>query len=93
MAGEAAIAAAHAAMVQAIKASGVVVQMTPENFQSLLNTLENPLIVTSEGGFLKTIFQYLVSYKGLAFYTKTPVPLLLPSGAEVVAAKSMWMPS
>jgi hypothetical protein len=93
MAGEAAAAAAHAAMVQAVKASGVVVQMTPENFQFLLNKIEHPLIVTSEGGLFKTTYQYLISYKGLAFHTKTPVPLLLPSGAEVVAAKSMWMPS
>jgi hypothetical protein len=92
MGSEGAVAAAHAAMVQAVKASGVVVQMTSENFQTLISKMENPLIVTAEGGFLKTSYQYLTSYKGLAFYTKAPAPLMLPTRAEVVAAKSIWIP-
>jgi hypothetical protein len=33
-----------------------------------------------------------MSYKGLAFYTKSPAPLMLPMGAEVVNAKSLSIP-
>jgi len=33
-----------------------------------------------------------MSYKGFAFFTKTAEPLLLLSGAEAVAAKTIWMP-
>ncbi len=36
--------------------------------------------------------QYLLSYKGLAFFTKTPEPLDLPGAAEVIAAQSIWIP-
>ncbi|MCA1613150.1 MAG: hypothetical protein LC800_03130 [Acidobacteria bacterium] len=31
-------------------------------------------------------------YKGLAFYTKSNAPLALPVGAEVMTAKSIWVP-
>jgi hypothetical protein len=37
-------------------------------------------------------YQYLTSYRGLAFFTKSPQALVLPGRAEVVTAKSMSIP-
>ena len=85
-------AAAAAAIANAIKASGVLVNVTPEDFAAILRRTERPLVVTAEGGFFSTRYKYLTSYKGLAFYTKSPQPLMLPTGAEVVNAKSISIP-
>ncbi len=84
--------AAVAAMVQAIKASGLVVELAPEQFERILDRIEEPLVVVAEGGFFSTKYRYLTSYKGLAFHTKTTAPLHLPRHAETVAAKQMWNP-
>jgi hypothetical protein len=76
-----AAAAAAAATAQAIRASGVVVQLESE-----------PLVVHATGGFLSTTYQYLTSYKGLAFFTKSSEPLALGKDVEMVVAGSIWIP-
>jgi hypothetical protein len=35
---------------------------------------------------------YLTSYRGLAFYTKSPPAIVLPGRAEVITAKAMSIP-
>jgi len=85
-------AAAAAAIANAIKASGVVVRVTPTNFQTILRRIEKPLVVFAEGGFFSTNYRYLVSYKGLAFFTKSSGQLLLPNGTETIVAKKIWIP-
>jgi hypothetical protein len=85
-------AAAAAAIAQAIKASGVLVSVEPQDFQSIIERQQNPLVVHATGGFFTTTYRYLASYKGLAFYTKSPEPLSLPSGTELILAKSIWIP-
>ncbi len=92
MAAGATAAAAAAAAANAIKASGVVVRVEPEDFQKILRRVENPLLVYAEGGIFTKNYQYMVSYKGFAFVTKSPAPILLPSGVEVVSAKKLWLP-
>lgn len=87
-----AMAAAQAAAIQAMKASGVIVQVEPEDFLDILRRQKEPLVVHATGGFFKTNYQYLVSYKGLAFFTKAPAPLALPAGAELVEALTIWVP-
>jgi hypothetical protein len=86
--------AAAAGVLRAIMASGVVVQLEPDEFSKLVVRAEDPLIVVAEGGFglFGRKLKYLMSYKGLAFYTKVATPLGLPSGAEVVNAGRMWIP-
>jgi hypothetical protein len=84
--------AAGAAIAQAIKASGAIVRLEPQEFTRLAARQQDPLIVCAVGGLLSTSYQYLFSYKGLAFYTKSPDELPLPSGAEVVMARSIWIP-
>jgi hypothetical protein len=89
-AGAAAVAAA--ATAQAIRASGVVVQVEPAEFLSLLLRQSEPLVVHATGGFLSTNYQYLMSYKGLAFFTKSSEPLVLGKDVELVTAGSIWIP-
>lgn len=85
-------AAAAAAIANAIKASGVVVRVAPGAFQTILRKVENPLVVYARGGFFSTKHLYLVSYKGFAFFTKSPEPMLLPTNVETIVAAKMWMP-
>jgi hypothetical protein len=84
--------AAAAAIIQAIKASGVIVRVEPEEFSKLMNRLKDPLIVVAEGGVFTKNYQYMMSYKGLAFFTKSGAPLSLPGGAELVTAARIWAP-
>lgn len=85
-------AAAVAAIAQAIKASGVLVRLAPEEFLKILVRVKDPLVVVARGGWLGDRHQYLVSYKGLAFYAGCDEALNLPTGCEVVAAKRLSIP-
>ena len=85
-------AAAAAAIAEAIKASGVLVRVKPEAFQNIIDRQEAPLVVAAIGGFLTTNYQYLTSYKGLAFFTKSSQPMELPLDTEVVTAKKIYIP-
>ena len=90
--GAAVAAAAAAAIANAIKASGTIVQVAPEDFMSILAKTKTPLVVQAQGGIFTTKYSYLTSYKGLAFYTKVTTPLNLPGDMELVVAKKIWMP-
>ena len=92
MAAGGAAAAAAAAIAQAIKASGVLVRLDPAEFLKIVGRAPDPLVVVATGGLFAKNYQYLVSHKGLAFYTKSSEPLLLPASAEVISAKSIWIP-
>ncbi len=50
------------------------------------------LVVTAQGGVFKKHFRYLTSYKGLAFFTKSPDELVLPRRVEIVQAQSIAIP-
>jgi hypothetical protein len=85
--------AAHAAAVaNAIKASGVVVRVEAADFLNILKRADQALVVVSYGGIFKKQHKYLTSYKGLAFFTKSPSPLMLPSRIEIIAARSISIP-
>jgi hypothetical protein len=86
-------AAAYAAIAQAIKASGAIVKVEPEDFQKILEKTKDPLVVVAKGGVFKANYQYLTGCKGLAFYTKSATPLPLPGDADVVASKQIWIPA
>ena len=92
MAAGGAAAGAAAAIAQAIKASGVVVSVDPPEFLKIISRAPDPLVVTATGGIFSKNYQYLVGYKGLAFYTKSFEPLTLPGSAGVIAAKRIWVP-
>jgi hypothetical protein len=86
-------AAAHAARINAIKASGVLVRVEPRAFISALGMTEKPLVVYTEPGFWSRNYKYLASVKGLAFYTKSPDRLNLPGDAEFIKCESIYIPS
>jgi len=85
-------AAVAAVVVQAIRASGVVVQMPPQDFLTILGKSERPLVVMAPGRFLAPKYQYLTAHKGLAFYTRSKEPLRLPQDVELIEARSIWIP-
>lgn len=81
-----------AAIMEAIKASGVLVRIHPPDFQRLVAKLDSPLIIRSKGGFFQKKHHYMTSYKGFAFFTKTDDELYLPASAEVIQARSIFIP-
>ena len=85
-------AAAAAAIAQAIKASGVIVRLSPDEFQKVLRKVEQPLVVYAAGGLFQKNHQYLMSYKGLAFFTKSLSEIMLPVGTETIVARKLWVP-
>ena len=89
--GAAAAGASAAAVVQALKASGVIVSLTPEEFRKILYKMDNPIVVTATSSFFGTTYQYLTTFRGLAFFTKAKEPIELGM-AEVVASKKIWVP-
>ncbi len=85
-------AAAAAAVANAVKASGAVVRVKPEDFQKILARQDEPLIVRAEGGFFGPAYKYLTSYRGLAFFCKSSEELRLPARAQLINAEKMSMP-
>lgn len=79
-------------IANAVKASGTVVRIEPDEFAKILKKIEAPLVVYAEGGMISTNYQYLVSYKGFAFYCKADDPIELPRKAEVVVTDKIWIP-
>jgi len=92
MNGAAGAAAAAAVRAQAIKASGVIVRVEPEEFQKLLHHNAGGLVVHAEGRLFSPGHKYLMGYKGLAFYTTTRDPLPLPGTCDVVETNKIWIP-
>jgi hypothetical protein len=85
-------AAAHAARVHALKASGVVVRVEIAEWLKIVQRMERPLVVIGTGGVFKKHNQYLTSYRGLAFFAKSKDTILLPTGCEIVQAKRISIP-
>jgi len=85
--------AAIAAIANAIKAIGVVVRVRPEDFANILRRVDKPLVIYKKGGFFTSKHQYLISYKGFAFYTKTSEQIDLPRSVEVIIVEKIWIPS
>ncbi len=87
--------AGHAAAIaNAIKATGAIVRVSPEDFQEILRRARDPIVVVAESGALWfTGHRYLTSYRGLAFYTTSRDAIPIPPGAEIIAASRIWVPS
>lgn len=90
--GGGAVAAQAAAIARAVKASGAIVRVEPEDFTRILSRANKPLVVTSKRGFIKPNYQYLTAYKGLIFYTKSSTELMLPGDIEIITAREIWIP-
>jgi hypothetical protein len=70
----------------------VIIRVEPKEFSKVMNRAKDPLIVVAEGGFFGKSYKYLMSYKGLTFFTKSGTPLMLPGSAELVPADRIWIP-
>jgi len=81
-----------AAIANASKASGIVVKLEAPEWMKILKRNDNPLVVIARGGMFRRKYQYLTTYRGLAFYTTSEHPLVLPGRAELVNAKSISAP-
>lgn len=86
-------AAAAAAIADAIKASGTIVRVSPSSFLTILSKSDDPLVIVAQGGVFSVSYQYLTSYKGLAFYAKSKEPLQVEGLAEIIVADKIWIPS
>jgi hypothetical protein len=93
--GAVAAGAAAAAVANAIKASGTLVRVEPEEMRRILDLQEAPLVVVAShaGALFGPKHELLTSYRGLAFYCRSSEAIELPGTAEVIAAKKIWMPS
>ncbi|MGA9587160.1 MAG: hypothetical protein WBQ95_17640 [Terracidiphilus sp.] len=85
-------AGAAAAVANAVKASGAIVLVEPEDFLKILARAKDPLVVTAKGGFFKANYLYLTSYKGLDFYCESDELLSIPAEAELIRAGKIWIP-
>jgi hypothetical protein len=85
-------AAAAAAIAQAIKASGSIVKVEPQDFTTILQRATKPLVVKATGGLFRTKYQYLTNYKGLTFFTSSTAEVYLPGEVEVITAGKIWIP-
>ncbi|HRQ39512.1 MAG TPA: hypothetical protein PLD25_16510 [Chloroflexota bacterium] len=81
-----------AAVANATKATGTIVHIEPDDWLQLVERIAEPLVVMGMGGILSKHYQYLVSYKGLAFYARSHEKLPLPPQAELITAKKIWIP-
>jgi hypothetical protein len=85
-------AAAAAAVAQAVKASGAIVRVEPDEFRKLLDHNAQGLVVHAVGGLFSPRHKYLMGYKGLAFYTSAREVIMLPSTCQIVEANKIWIP-
>lgn len=88
-----AAASAAAAIAEAVKASGAIIRVKPDELQKILRKSEAPLVVYAEGGVFSKNYQYMSAYKGLIFFTKSDEPLEISARAEIVQAKKIWIPA
>ena len=84
-------AAAAAAISNAIKASGAIVRVEPEDFLNILAKNPDPIVVQSPPGIFSRR-RYLTSYKGLFFCAKSRDPLIIGPHVEIVNARKIYIP-
>ncbi len=74
------------------KASGVVIHLEPQDFASVVEKVENPLVIIARTGIRRRKYQYLTSYKGMIFVAESEVPLQLAKNVELINASKTWVP-
>jgi hypothetical protein len=85
-------AAAAVAIAEATKASGVLVRVAPRDFENIVALNDEPLVVHAPGGFFSSKHSYLTSFRGLAFFSKSDVPLQFGGDCLLVEAQKIWIP-
>lgn len=84
--------AAAQVIANALKAAGVIVRVECDDFIRVVEMNNEPLVVHATSGLLTTQHQYLTSYRGLAFFTRSKALLEVPAHCQVVEARKIWIP-
>jgi hypothetical protein len=79
-------------VANAIKASGAIVEVEPDDFQKIIAKTQAPLVIRAVEGRRTKKYKYLTEYKGLVFHTESRSELLLPSRVEIISAKQISVP-
>lgn len=85
-------AALAVANAQASMAVGAIVHVEPSDFLAILERQPGSLVVRARSGVFSITHRYLTSYKGLVFFTKSPVAIDLPPATQIVQSKRLWVP-
>ncbi|MDD5189845.1 MAG: hypothetical protein PHE50_02245 [Dehalococcoidales bacterium] len=88
----AAAVAATTIIARAVKASGAIIRVEPGDFKEILNKEGRALVIKAKGGFFKPNYQYLTSYKGFVFFTKSSSEMMFSPEVEFINAKEIWIP-
>ncbi len=78
--------------INAIKSFGILVKVTHKDFLHIVGREKQSLVLTTTKKKWFFGYRYLVSYKGLAFYTNSSFRLELPHGTEVVTVEDIRIP-
>jgi len=93
MSGAAGVAAAQAAIQEAIKASGAIVKIAPNEFSNLISKMDDGIVIEKgDKGFFDSGYKYSTSYKGFIFYCKSRNQITIPSRLEKIKANRIWVP-
>lgn len=93
MSGAAGAAAAQAAIQEAIKASGAIVKIEPNEFSNLISKMDDGIVIEKgDNGFFDSGYKYSTSYKGFIFYCKSKNQITILSKLEKIKAKRIWVP-
>ncbi len=76
----------------ATAAAAAIVRVGPHDFVKLLSRQDEAVVVTARGGVFTPHYKYLMGYKGLVFFTRSPAPLTLSANVEVIVAEKIWIP-
>lgn len=77
--------------MNAMRATGPVVQVDSHAFAQLVARNREALIVYAPGGALRS-HKYLMGFKGLFFATKSKSPLDLPRWVDIIAVRRLHLP-
>nr|MBN2278654.1 hypothetical protein [candidate division Zixibacteria bacterium] len=78
-------------IASALRVTGAVVEVSLEIFGQMMARLDEPLVIVSRCGWMKSDFRYLTCYKGFILCTRTREVLLFPDNVEVIKADKICL--
>lgn len=80
--------------LQAIKSTGVIVQVSPSTMLEIVAKSDKPLIITSQNKsrLFGTDYLYLSPYRGIYLFVESKEPLEFSEDIELIVASEMWIP-
>ena len=72
--------------------SSVVISVETDEFMRLLKEAGNPVVIHQPSKWWQPYNRYLLTYRGMTFYTRTKEELVISKYADTVQAKSFYVP-